>query len=175
MIAPLVLALALGADDWWVPPVSPVLRPGHFGQIDVHLDVGEPFEVDAAGTHNSGRGMFGVGAGYWLPGWFEGGLELHVGSLVPAGLQPVGVDWIQALIAKGFAPSEGWLFSTGLLLGFYNNSFSLFPDAGLRLRGTYEFQGHFDVGLAVTADTAIARVHDPIFLNVEGTFGFSFR
>jgi hypothetical protein len=79
------------------------------------------------------------------------------------------------LVAKGFAPSESWLLSAGLLLGYYNNSYSLFPDGGVRVRALYEIAGHFEVGLAGTADLAAGAIHDPIFFTVEATVGFGFR
>jgi hypothetical protein len=167
----LVLALALAAEA----PVLEEALPGHPGQIEVHLNAGQPIELDAPGRSNTGRGLIGVGGGYWLGPRVELGLELRAGVLVPPGLRPVGVDWGQVLVAKGLTLGEGGLLSAGLLFGFYSNSFSIFPDAGLRLRALYELEHHFDVGLAVTPEVALAQVHNPLFVSVEGTIGFAFR
>lgn len=176
MIAPLLIALASLADPALAPPPPPPdERPGHAGQIDLHLDLGEPVEVDQVGTKNSGRGLLGIGGGYWFPLRLQVGAELRVGSIAPPGLKPVGVDWAHLLVAKGFSPADNWLLSGGLMLGFYNNTFTLFPDAGIRVRALYEIENHFDVGLALTTDLAVGPIHDPIFLSVEATFGFSFR
>jgi hypothetical protein len=151
------------------------VTPAHSGQIELTLGLGDPFELDSAGSHNQGRGLFDLGVRYWFPARIGLGLWFRAGSMSVPDLLPVGVGWIHLEVAKGFLVGDNLLFNAGLLLGVYNNSFTTFPSVGLKAGLSYALLEHFFVGTLVHYDLAVGSYQSPMFASAELNLGFRFR